>query len=485
MSVERRSVDTLLARACAHSALGPHDPDTSRTFLREQCRVLVVGAGGLGCEILANLAMMGFGHMDVIDMDTIDVSNLNRQFLFRECDIGQPKSTTAAAFVQKRVPGVQITPHVCRIQDKDEAFYMQFHLIICGLDSVEARRWINATLVHMVDEERPASLKPLIDGGTEGLKGQARVILPTITSCYECSLDMLPKRTVYPVCTIANTPRLPEHCIEWASVLEWPRVRPGQKLDTDDPDHIQWVMDTALARAQTFHIDGITWSLTQGVIKNIIPAVASTNAIIAAACTQEAFKIATSTAPYLNNYMMYAGNEGMYTYTFDYARRPDCPVCGSTSRTLSMHSTDTLERLVDLLRELPDMYVPFSYPQPVQATHRFQRERAPVLCCAPCIGRGNAPSSRADLGAAGLARQGCVVRHRSTVALRPADRVGAPIVCLHQLGSFFVPPCPVRPTPCPRRLSLPCSCARIRSRRTRRRREDHSLIRRTRVTCLR
>ena len=55
-----------------------------------------------------------------------------------------------------------------KIQDKDETYYMQFQLIICGLDSVEARRWINATLVNMVDEENPESLKPLIDGGTEG-----------------------------------------------------------------------------------------------------------------------------------------------------------------------------------------------------------------------------------------------------------------------------------------------------------------------------
>lgn len=132
-----------------------------------------------------------------------------------------------------------------KIQDKDEDYYMQFNLVICGLDSVEARRWINATLVNMVDPENPESLKPLIDGGTEGqyvcfaylapadsasagFKGQARVILPTVTSCYECSLDMLNKPTAFPICTIANTPRLPEHCIEWASVLEWPRVHGGQ-----------------------------------------------------------------------------------------------------------------------------------------------------------------------------------------------------------------------------------------------------------------
>ena len=104
---------------------------------------------------------------------------------------------------------------------------MQFNLVICGLDSVDARRWINATLVNMVDQDIPVSLKPLIDGGTEGFKGQTRVILPTVSSCYECSLDMLNKPTAFPICTIANTPRLPEHCIEWASVLEWPKVKGG------------------------------------------------------------------------------------------------------------------------------------------------------------------------------------------------------------------------------------------------------------------
>lgn len=116
-------------------------------------------------------------------------------------------------------------------------YYSQFHLIICGLDSIEARRWINATLISMIDEDEPESLKPIVDGGTEGkqkntniilgFKGQARVILPGISSCYECSLDMHTEKKAYPVCTISNTPRLPEHCIEWASVIEWPRVFQG------------------------------------------------------------------------------------------------------------------------------------------------------------------------------------------------------------------------------------------------------------------
>lgn len=322
-------------------------------------RVLVIGAGGLGCEILKNLALSGFRNIDVIDMDTIDVSNLNRQFLFREKDVGKAKASVAAEFVMARVPSCKINAFVGKIQDKDEDYYMQFNIVICGLDSIEARRWINATLVGMVDNDNPDTLKPLIDGGTEGFKGQSRVIFPTMTSCIECQLDMHAPRAAVPLCTLATIPRQPQHCIEWAHIIKWEEERKDIQLDTDDPEHITWLYQRALSRAQDFGIAGVTYSMTQGVVKNIIPAIASTNAIIAASSCNEAFKIATSSAPFLgnpgeNNYMLYTGDSGIYTYTFQHEQKEDCPVCGNLPKDLAINGDDTLQELVESFAERPE-----------------------------------------------------------------------------------------------------------------------------------
>ncbi|KAJ3208863.1 hypothetical protein HDU67_006508 [Dinochytrium kinnereticum] len=346
-----KNVHVFLERSGPFAAEGFMPGDDVKEFLHDDCKILVIGAGGLGCELLKCLALTGFREIHVIDMDTIDVSNLNRQFLFRYKDVGRPKAEVAAEFIMRRVPGCRVIPFYGKIQDKDEDYYSQFSIIICGLDSVEARRWINATIIGMFDEEDPSTLKPIVDGGTEGFKGQSRVIVPRMTACYECSLDMQTKPKTFPICTIANTPRLPEHCIEWASVLEWPRLRPGEKIDGDDPAHINWLLQKAQERATEFNITGVNYTLTQGVVKNIIPAIASTNAIVAAACANEAFKLATNCARTVNNYMMYVGDQGIYTYTFELQRKEECQVCGSESLKLSISPSITLQGLIDILLE--------------------------------------------------------------------------------------------------------------------------------------
>jgi ubiquitin-activating enzyme E1 C len=337
--------------------VGEFEPTLKRPTKLSNSKVLVVGAGGLGCEILKDLAMSGITQVDVIDLDAIDVTNLNRQFLFRQKDVGRSKAKVAAQFINSRCPWMNVTAHHGMIQDKDPSFYASFDVIISGLDNVEARRWLNATIVGLVEVDEdgdptdPETIVPIIDGGTEGFSGQSRLILPRITSCFECSLDAFPPQRNFPLCTIAETPRRPEHCIAYASILLWPKEFPDKKLDKDSPDDMKWIYERALERANKYNIGGVTYMLTMGVVKNIIPAVASTNAIVSAVCVNEAVKILTFMSQSLNTYMMYMGSEGIYSHTFVYERKEDCPVCTATVRKMTLHGKTTLNELIQQLCE--------------------------------------------------------------------------------------------------------------------------------------
>lgn len=144
-------------------------------------RVLVVGAGALGNEILKNLALVGFENVLVLDLDRIEISNLSRSVLFSEGDIGQPKAQAAAAAMKRILPqcrALGMTANV--VHDIGLGVFDWADVVIGGLDNREARLWLNRACWRMN--------KPFIDGAIEGINGLARVFLPGKPPCYECTL---------------------------------------------------------------------------------------------------------------------------------------------------------------------------------------------------------------------------------------------------------------------------------------------------------
>merc|ERR1711907_195856 len=123
--------------------------------------------------------------------------------------------------------------------------------------------------------------------------------------------------------------------------------------NNDSAADMKWIYEQALERAETFGIQGVTYQLTMGVVKCIIPAIASTNALISAALVQEAIKITTYCGPILSNYMMYMGQTGVYAHTFVYEKKDDCMVCGGGELELTRSPDSTLQELLDALAAHP------------------------------------------------------------------------------------------------------------------------------------
>ncbi|CAI5485379.1 unnamed protein product, partial [Closterium sp. Naga37s-1] len=228
-----------------HSPLHPHQPESRiRDFLKDDCRVLVVGAGGLGCELLKDLVLSGFGSIDVIDMDTIDVSNLNRQFLFSPADVGKPKAVVAAERVMSRVGGVQVTPHFCCIEDKPASFN-DFNIIVLGLDSLEARSYINSLVCGFLEYSPESELHLTFISGNGGLQaaceGAHPLFLhpscPTPVSAPSCptpvSAPSCPTPVSAPSCpTPVSAPSPPEYPPD--GVASW-KCSPEGELDGGTP----------------------------------------------------------------------------------------------------------------------------------------------------------------------------------------------------------------------------------------------------------
>ena len=187
-------------------------------------KVFVCGAGGIGCELLKCLVMSGFSDIEVMDMDTVDSSNLNRQFLFRSEHVSKPKAVVAAESAKRYNPSAKIISHYGNVKDQkyDDEFFSKFDIILNGLDNRSARSHVNRMAMK--------SNIPLIESGTMGFNGQVQPIAKNVTQCYDCN----PRQTEqisFAVCTIHQKPSSMVHCTHYAK--EFYKRFFGEDVDTD------------------------------------------------------------------------------------------------------------------------------------------------------------------------------------------------------------------------------------------------------------
>jgi ubiquitin-activating enzyme E1 len=184
-------------------------------------RVFLVGSGAIGCEMLKNWALLGLGtgpqgKIYVTDNDSIEKSNLNRQFLFRPADVGKGKSVVAAAAAIKMNPDLE--GHVEAKGDKvgpetedifNDEFWNSLSFVTNALDNVDARTYVDRRCVFF--------RKPLLESGTLGTKGNVQVVYPELTESYSSSQD--PPEKGIPLCTLRSFPNKIDHTIAWAKSL--------------------------------------------------------------------------------------------------------------------------------------------------------------------------------------------------------------------------------------------------------------------------
>jgi len=148
--------------------------------------VLVFGIGGLGCAASMYLTYAGFGHITIVDDDSVELSNLNRQMLHWERDIGKKKTASAADKLRRINSDVRITSLCKKItEDNVDHIIKGFDVVIDALDNFETRFVLNEACVR--------NRVPLIHAGVNGLLGQVTTIVPGKTPCLACIYSTPPE----------------------------------------------------------------------------------------------------------------------------------------------------------------------------------------------------------------------------------------------------------------------------------------------------
>ena len=258
--------------------------------------VCIWGVGALGTFVVAELAMMGVGRLIIVDLDTIEVSNLNRQLLFQLEDVGKYKASIAAKKLRQINPDIKIQAYTTPLEEMPMRLYREVDVFVAALDSFDARRWANSLAIQLN--------KPLVLGGMYGLMGQVQVIIPYKTACFECQ-PLVPSSKLSQVCTPPG-----EHRKEKAKM---------QRLEAP------------------------------------IPGVATMSGIVGSLMAQEAAKLLLKLGTPIS-YLFIDGLHNGFT-ELDLARNPNCPLCGENYKLSQVRITiDPNEQFTHIIQRIKLTY---------------------------------------------------------------------------------------------------------------------------------
>jgi molybdopterin/thiamine biosynthesis adenylyltransferase len=294
--------------------------------------------------------MLGVGHLDLVDLDIIEHSNLNRQILFTDAKMGEAKALAAARKLKQINPNITIMGYHTSLERLDPAVYKAADLIIGGLDSMNARLNLNAQSVRFK--------KPLIDGGVAGYNGHVYTIYPYENACYECNPLPVAETDEMAACTVVGIPRKRVHCIFKANML-------FQDTNERDPDpksikDVDFIQKEANNLAQKHNFLPL---FSKGDIIKIIdrhePGIITINSIISALQSHETIKVLhwmrgnkTLGEP-IKSYVIFNGMT-MKFYAIEKNRSLQCMQCGDQVRRvlIEINQNARCENIIDELSEM-------------------------------------------------------------------------------------------------------------------------------------
>jgi molybdopterin/thiamine biosynthesis adenylyltransferase len=317
--------------------------------LVKNSRVLIAGIGGLGCEIAKNLAMLGIGHIDLVDLDIIEHSNLNRQILFVGGNIGEPKALVAARKLREINPNIFIKGYHTSLERLNPALYQAADVVIGGLDSMNARLNLNAQCIRFK--------KPLVDGGVSGYHGHLYTIFPYQNACYECNPLPEAESDEMAACTVVGIPRKRIHCVFKGNMAFNEKF--GRDPNPKNMNDIRYIQKVAndLVNKHDFLPEYTEDDLVK-IIDRHDPGLITINAVISALQSHEVIKIIhwkkghKGLGEPIKNYVIFNGIT-MKFYHIEKARNPECSQCGKQVQrvTIKLRKTSPCSKIIYLLEK--------------------------------------------------------------------------------------------------------------------------------------